>query len=594
MPLTPAEIHQLRDAHQTAIKTALCGQGGMFETVTEDVLGQPMEVFAKRAHSIRDLVAASAQFSEQEFLVLENKRITFTQTLHNVASIARALKEDFGIRKGDRVAILAANCPEWVFTFLAAVSVGAIVSAFNGWWTPAEIQYGLQHSTPKLLVGDTQRLERVSKIESDTAGGTNINIPDTNIPVVNIDGDFASLLRYSPDETLPDDPLDEDDPALILYTSGTTGQPKGALVSHRGLVGFVQSTLCNAAIRAMADASLMKELAERDTGNTTSNTTSQGVAPQPEQPATEQSITLGTSPLFHVSGLHAGLLINLVTGGKIVYRRGRFDPEEVLKLIEAERITNFSPLGSMATRIVRHPRFGEFDTSSVRIVGSGGAPASPALQKLLRESFPSTGGSLGIGYGSSESTAVVATIGGAEYLDRPESCGRVGVGMEVEIRDDQERLLPAGQEGEIHCRSAYTMLGYWENPEATAATLKAGGWLATGDIGHFDADGYLYINSRARDMILRNAENIYPVEIEYRLDAHPDVEESAVLGVEHPDMGQEVKAVVVPIEGRQVSQETLVEWCAETLAPYKVPSLWEIRQESLPRNAAGKLLKTEL
>lgn len=182
---------------------------------------------------------------------------------------------------------------------------------------------------------------------------------------------------------------------------------------------------------------------------------------------------------------------------------------------------------------------------------------------------------MGTGYGSSESTAVIANIGGMEYLDRPESCGRVGVGMEVEIRDEKNQPVPVGQEGEIHCRSAYTMLQYWKNPEATAATIKQGQWLATGDIGWLDEDGYLYINSRARDMILRNAENIYPIEIEYRLDAHPDVEESAVLGVDHPEMGQEVKAVVVPIAGRnpdpETFQEQLTQWCAETLAPYKVP-----------------------
>jgi len=494
-PVPSSDTQQLRDKHLAEAQANLCGAGGFFELVEEDVLGRRYEVFANRHNSVRDLLASAEQFGDREYLVLENQRLTFAETIHRVNSAAQALKQD-----------------------------------------------------------------------------------------------------CNPDAPAPNDAIDEDDPCLILYTSGTTGQPKGALISHRALVGFVQTTLCNGAIRTVAEMALAEELAAANSQAAGDSQTSDNQSPKPQPPT--QSITLGTSPLFHVSGLHAGLLLNLSTGGKIIYRRGRFDPQDVLRLIQEEKITSFSAIGSMGSRVARHPSFGEYDISSIRQIGSGGSPTSPALQELLRDSFPNAAHSMGTGYGSSESTAVIANIGGLEYLGRPESCGRAGVGMEIEIRDENDQPLPPNQEGEIHCRSAYTMLEYWENPEATAATVKPGRWLATGDIGCLDEDGYLYINSRARDMILHNAENIYPIEIEYRLDAHPDVEESAVLGVDHPETGQEVKAVVVPIDGHGLDPDTftqqLTEWCAETLAAYKVPSIWEIRSEPLPRNAAGKLLKTAL
>ena len=591
--LPDRKLQRLRDKHLAESQTNLCGPGGYFELVEEDILGHRFEVFTNRHKSLRELLLSTDQFADREFLVLEDQRLTFAETVHRVNSVAQALKEDFGVQPGDRVAILAANCPEWAISFFAAASIGAIASAFNGWWTPTEIEYGISHSQPKLLIGDNARLARLKEI-------------DCRVPLVNMDSDFASLQRHAPDATAPSDQINEDDPCLILYTSGTTGQPKGALISHRALIGFIQTTLCNGAIRTVAEMAMAKDLAtsdpQADASSENSNSASQKDSNSANQNQTTdpppQPVILGTSPLFHVSGLHAGILLNSAIGGKIIYRRGRFDPQDVLRLIQEEKITSFSAIGSMGSRVVRHPNFGDYDVSSIRQIGSGGSPTSPALQQLLRDSFPSAAHSMGTGYGSSESTAVIANIGGMEYLDRPESCGRVGVGMEVEIRDEKNQPVPVGQEGEIHCRSAYTMLQYWKNPEATAATIKQGQWLATGDIGWLDEDGYLYINSRARDMILRNAENIYPIEIEYRLDAHPDVEESAVLGVDHPEMGQEVKAVVVPIAGRnpdpETFQEQLTQWCAETLAPYKVPSVWKIRQEPLPRNAAGKLLKKDI
>ena len=283
----------------------------------------------------------------------------------------------------------------------------------------------------------------------------------------------------------------------------------------------------------------------------------------------------------------------LATGGKAVFRSGRFDEEDVLALIERERITIWAALGSMAPRVVGHPSFSKYDVSSVTNVGFGGAPTSPALQERIRAAFPSASGNVGIGYGLSESVGVIASIGGAELAAHPTSVGRILPTNEVEIRDPEGKALPDGVEGEIHVRSPYLMLEYWRDPEETGRSLLPGRWLATGDIGRIE-DGRLYINSRARDLILRAAENVYPGEIEQRLDVHPDVDESAVLGVDHPELGQEVKAIVVARPGARIETDALARFVGESLAAYKVPSLWELRGEPLPRNAAGKVLKEVL
>jgi acyl-CoA synthetase (AMP-forming)/AMP-acid ligase II len=280
----------------------------------------------------------------------------------------------------------------------------------------------------------------------------------------------------------------------------------------------------------------------------------------------------------------------LSVGGKAVYRPGRFDPEDVLRLIERERVTAWSALGNMPHRVVSHPAVGKYDLSSVSNIGSGGGPTSPEIQRRLREVFPTGGANMGIGYGLSESVTAVAVITGDELLLRPTAVGRALPTHEIEIRDAEGAPVPEGVEGEIFIRSPYVMTEYWRKPEATHETLLPGHWLRTGDIGRFEA-GFLYINSRARDMILRGGENIYPAEIENRIELHPDVAEVAVYGVDDRELGQRVKAVIVPVAGASPSEESIRRHTAEALAYYKVPEFIEIRTAPLPRNATGKVMK---
>ncbi len=540
------------------IEARLTAPGGPFEVVVEDVQGERMPVFKNRVRSLRELLLRSRAHGAKEYIVHGAERIGFEEHLSRVAAVAHVLRDRYGVRPGDRVAILAENCPEWLVTFWATVAIGGVVAALNGWWQTEEILYGVEDSAPALLVADRKRLARLA----GRAPG---------VPVLEIESGFGSLLAHRPGAELPGALIAEDDPAVILYTSGTTGRPKGALNTHRGICGFVSVAQLNG-LRHMLLA------AER------------GVRPaEPTHPL----CSLLTVPLFHLSGLYAGAVMMLAAGGKTVWRSGRFDPADVLRLIEAERVTNWSALGNMAHRVVSHPDVSRYDLSSVQNVGSGGGPTSRDIQERLRKVFPRGGANMGLGYGLSESVTAVTMNGGEELQRFPDSVGRPMSTHQIEIRDPEDpggRALPEGAEGEIVVRSPYLMLGYWRKPEATAEALLPGRWLRTGDIGRFEG-GRLYINSRARDMILRGGENIHPVEIEHRLEAHPEVAEAAVLGVDHPELFQEVKAVVVPERGAKLDPRGLADWVAAALAAHKVPAHWELRQEPLPRNAAGKVLK---
>jgi acyl-CoA synthetase (AMP-forming)/AMP-acid ligase II len=541
------------------LRARLTGPGGMFEITEETVLGERMRVFKNRPRALRELLAQSAAHGEKEYLVEGERRITYAEHVKRVASVAAALRERYGIGKGDRVAVLAENRVEWPLSFWATTSLGGIVAALNGWWTADEIAHGIADSEPKLVIADRKRLARAGKL---------------GVPVLEIESEFSALLEHAPDAPLPDVPIEEDDPAVILYTSGTTGRPKGALASQRSIIGFVQTTTLSGAESVLAEVMA-------------------GKLKPPDPVNRPQTIFLATPPMFHLSGLYANIVLQLALGGKLVIRPGRFDPEAVLELIERERVTAWAALGSMGPRVATHPSLEKYDRSSVENVGFGGAPTTEAVQELMRRAFPNAKSNLGIGYGSSESVSTAATIRGSDYDLHPTSTGRPVATVDIEIRDPEGKALPEGVEGEIHIRSPYVMLGYWRKPDATRETIKPGRWLATGDIGRIE-NGLLYINSRARDMILKNAENVYPAEIENRLEKHPAVREAAVYGVDHPEWGQEVKAVIVPELGARPDPRELARFCGETLAAFKVPTAWEIRSEPLPRNASGKILKNVL
>ena len=559
------------------IEARLTAAGAPFEVVEEDVLGVPTRVFKERVPSLRALLTASAAHGGAEYLVCDDgRRISYAENLRRVAKLAAALRDDFGVRPGDRVAILAANCPEWIQLFWATVSLGAIAVGLNGWWVRDEILYGLEDSEPTLLVGDAKRLSRIARATLPRVGGSEMR-------VVEIGPDFDALWDHGREAALPEVALHEDDAATILYTSGTTGRPKGAVNTHRGILAMVRLQVFHGLrmmMKAAADAAARGE--------------------KPGGGAMTRPCNLVNTPLFHVSGLYAGAVTSLANGLKTVWTTGRFDPKRVLQLIETERVTAWGPMGTMMHRVLTHPDFGSHDLSSVTQLGSGGAPLPPALFARMREGFPNARSSVAIGYGLTESTALATINGSEELIARPDSVGRPLPTIDVEIRDADGKPVAAGDEGEIHMRGPLVMREYWRRPQETAETILPGRWLRTGDIGRLD-DGYLYINSRRRDLILRGAENVYPAEIEQAIESHDAVREAAVVGVDHAELGQEVKAIVVvgedSLRGENAERalaEALSRWVGDRLAYYKVPAHWEFRSEPLPRNATGKVLKNVL
>ncbi len=532
---------------------SLIAPGGPYEVVEEDVLGERMAVFEKRATSIlRLLTDATAAYPDREYLADDDRRLTYREHLSAVAVLARILREEYGVVPGDRVALISANRMEWVIGFWAALAAGAVVSAMNGYWSEPEVEAALALTAPRVVLGDERRLGSVARADPGLA-----RLEFTPGLYAHITGSHAEL------PAVPE--AAEDDPALLIFTSGTTGRPKAVVHSHRSVIGFVACNRFNALLRA-------------------------GAMPAAPPPAAR---VLVSPPLFHLSALYGAVLMFTVSGGLLILRPGRFDEERTLRAIESERVTVWLSVGSAAPRVAAHPARAEYDLSSLASVVVGGAPMSPTVKRLLSEAFPTAAAGFRMGYTSSEGGSIVASIGGADFTAFPESTGPIQDGVQVAIRDAEGGDLPPGAGGLIHVRSPYTMLGYWNDPQATAEVIGPGRWLAMGDVGRIE-DGLLHIDSRAREMIFVSAENVHPSEVEYRLEAHHDVEECAVAGIDDPVTGQAVKAFVVLRAGSTAGERELAAWCRSALAPYKVPTAWQLRTRPLPRNAAGKVLRTRL
>jgi len=552
------------------VRGQLTGPGGPFEVVTEVVNGIEMKVYKDRMPSLREVPTAAINRGDQDFLVYGDKRWTYGEFVRQANGVAHALARDAGVGHGDRVAVLSANNPEWCLAFWATVDLGAILVGLNGWWKTDEILYGLDDSGSKVLVADAKRFERIADQLDQAPGLEHIYL---------IDGDPAdyddprihafSELMGEPTDEFPDTDIAEDDPAVIFYTSGTTGRPKGAISTHRNMVANLQNTLFNSIATVMANP----ETTPLDSGG-------------------GQTVGLLTSPLFHVSGCHSSLVVGMIAGVKLVIPEGRFDPDHALQLIQDEGVTIWATVPTMVWRVCEHPARHDYDTSTVTSVAFGGSPSADELQRKVRDTFPNVK-STSNAYGLTESSSVATVISGKDAQERPDSVGPPVPVVDLAIVDPSGKAVPQGQTGEVLIKGPIIMPGYWNKPEATAETV-IDGWLHTGDIGYLDEDGFLFITDRAKDMIIRGGENIYCVEIEQRLVDHPAVADAAVIGVPHPELGEEVKAVVQVQPGAALTEEDVKAWVAETLANFKVPAYVEIVDDKLPRNASGKLLKNVL
>ncbi|PTR24848.1 acyl-CoA synthetase (AMP-forming)/AMP-acid ligase II [Rhodococcus sp. OK519] len=542
-----SDLRRAPDARAEAI-ARLTAPGAPFEIVEEQVRGAAMPVFRNRYRSLHKLLVDSARYGDAEYLVCDDLRLTFIEHLDRVASLASELRSRYGIAEGDRVAILSANNAEWIMTFWAATALGAVTVGMNSLWSAREIAYGVELSEPHLIVADASRRELLGEV---------------NVPVLSVEVDIPALSTARPGAALPEPVVDEEDPAVILFTSGTTGRPKGATHSQRNMMAAVDFHRFNDALAAEF-----------------------GRAPSGRR-------FLLATPLFHIAALHNLAVPRLAFGDTAVITTGRFDIDRVLRLIERERLTNWGAVPTMVSRLVEHGDLSAYDLSSLQTISVSSAPSSAALKERLRKALPAAERSLGTTYGLTESSSAATLATAADLAERPDTVGAPVPTMRVEVRDGAGQPVPDGVEGEIYLRGPLVMLGYWNNPEATAASIDDIGWMRTGDLGTME-DGHLRITSRRSDLILRGGENVYPAEVEDVLAEHPEVRECIVLGVEHADLGEEVCAVVVTSNDDAVTVDELQSFMSERIARYKVPSRWILRDEELPRNATGKVKRVEV
>ena len=536
--------------HSDKYIQALISEQPFFEIHQENVLGVKMDVFKNRPKSLVDFIESSAAHGDKPYLIFKDQVITFNQHLTLVKKAAHILQTKYEVQQGDRVAIYAANSPEWIIFFWATVSLGAIACGLNGWWKGSEAIKAINDADPKVVVADKARFERIDETLEH--------------PVMIFEQHDLSGYEQALDSFIR---VDEDECACLLYTSGTTGTPKGVMTSHRSMIA-------NSTLQMLQGAAVSQD------------SSSKGIDWSKNTPT-----TLLTSPLFHVSGLSAGAVTSLFAGSTTLLYDGRFLANRVIELIQKYNVTSWG--GAVPTalkRVLDDAEAQGLKMMSVLVVGGGGAPMPPELISRTKDVFPNSKHSFGYGYGLTESGAITIINWGDNLKNEPASPGQPMPTIQVQLRDEDGEVIDKDSiEGEIYVKSPSVMLGYYNNTLASKDSLTEDRWLKTGDWG-FKKKSLYYISSRRTDLILRGAENVYPQEIELVIDSHEGVEESAVIGIPHDDLGEEVMAIVYTKKS-DVDDLELSAWVAKDLADFKVPSKWKFVNSPLPRNASGKLMK---
>jgi long-chain acyl-CoA synthetase len=532
----------------------LTAPGMPFETAEAVIRGVSMRVWKNVPATAAEVFARAQAHGAAEFLVHQDERITYDAFTRAVRTVAATLTAR-GLKKGDRVALVMRNLPEWPVIFLGALLAGAIVVPLNAWWTGTELAYGILDSGARFVFADGERLGRLQDLPPSVqeifvargAGATRVD---------DIIGPPARWPRL-PEVSLPDIALSPEDDATIFYTSGTSGAPKGALGTHRSLTTNIFAAPFLVARNALRRGHALE--------------------PKPR-------VTLLAVPFFHVIGSLSVLLPNMAAGGKLILMP-KFEPRETLALIARERVTVTG--GVPAVPLSLMAQAGGHDLSSLELITFGGAPSPAALAGRIRAEL---GAMPGQGWGMTETSATCTSHSAEEFLYRPGSCGPVlPVGRLKVMKDGAE--APPGTVGELWAFGPNIVKGYWNRPDATAETF-VDGWIRTGDIASLDAEGFCTIHDRAHDMVIRGGENIYCIEVENILAAHPAVADAALVGLPHPLLGEVPAALVHAIA--PVSEDDLREFAGARMAAFKVPVQMVITSSPLPRNAGGKLVKRDL
>ena len=551
----------------TEANLAVTAPGQIFELIDAEVFGVKMQVFKNAPVHLGQIFAGARGHGDKTFLVYEGETFTFTNAMDQIDALSNLLVNSYGVKKGDRVAVAMRNYPEWVMSFAAIISVGAISVSMNSWWVEDEMDFALQDCGAKVLICDQQRFDIAAS--GCIKLGIKVLVARAEKPLPNGVDTWQDALAPHLKAALkcPVVEIASDDDATILYTSGTTGRPKGAVSTHRAIISALMAFSARNSVLNMSGTKL-KEV----TG--------------PEVPTSFILIV----PLFHVTGCVPVMMSCFIAGLKLAIMY-KWDAEKALEMIEREQITNFVGVPTQSWDLVNSPAFDKYDTSSLRAVGGGGAPSPTSLVGKVNDKVKN--GSPQLGYGMTETNAYGPGITGSDYLSHPTSTGRAVLPMLVEVRDENLKPVPTGEAGEIWFFGSMLIRGYWNRPDATAETI-VDGWLRSGDIGRLDADGFVYVEDRVKDMIIRAGENIYGAEVESAIYDHPAVHEAAVFGVPHERLGEEVGVAILPKAGAVLDPQELWKFLEGKISAHKVPSHVIVMTEPLPRNAAGKFLKREL
>jgi len=568
LPVWPAV--SLKEAH-----ARLSAPGSRFEMEDIVIRGVSTRCWKYAPPTLRDVLRTGRLFGSRDFLVYENERVSFEAFWRAAAAIAHELKSQ-GIVKGDRVSIVMRNLPEWAATFYGAAVTGAIVTPLNAWWTGAELEYGLVDSGARIALVDSERFQRLREhlpkckalervYVSRSADMLHHPLAVRLEDVVGCTEDWPRL----PDRALPEVSLSPDDDVTILYTSGTTGKPKGALGTHRNM---------NANIMA-AGFSAARNFVRRGEA-----------VPAVDPLNAPQRAALLSVPFFHATGSFAVLNPALFSGAKIVLMR-KWDSEKALQLIEREKVNQAGGVPAIAWQLLEHPSRKSYDLSSLESVAYGGAPSAPELVRRIIEAIPTS--LPGNGWGMTETSATCTHHSGEDYEHRPASCGPAVAVCDLKVVGPDGADLSPGEVGELWARGPNVVRGYWNNPQATADTF-VDGWVKTGDLAKLDGEGFCTIVDRAKDMLIRGGENIYCIEVENVLYEHPAVMDAALVAIPHHTLGEEPAAVVHLKPGSHTTEDELRTFVAGRIAAFKVPVKIVFWPETLPRNANGKILKYEL
>jgi len=546
----------------------LTASGGKFEMETVEIRGVPTRVWKNAPHDLGQLLDVSRAHADRIFTILDDERVTYEANYRATATLARALQA-MGVGQGDRVAFAMRNLPEWPVIFFAITTLGAIAVPLNAWWTGAELEYGINDSGAKVLIVDAERYERIRDHVPAFTGVEQVIIARAPAPIAgtraleDIIGGPKSWPDL-PDVERPRVEIATDDDATIFYTSGTTGNPKGALGTHRNLMTNIMSGGFSAARSFLRRGDPVPE-------------------PMPR-------VGLTVIPLFHVTACSASMMGTLAGGSTLIFMR-KWEPVQAMEIIEREKVNLTGGVPTIAWQLIEHPDRHKYDLSSLEAIAYGGAPSAPELVKKIFEEF---GALPGNGWGMTETMATVTHHSSEDYLNRPTSAGPPVATADLEIRDDDGvTVLETGAVGELWARGPMIVKAYWNKPEATAETF-VDGWVRTGDLARLDEEGFLYIVDRAKDMVIRGGENIYSSEVENALYEHPAVTDAAVIGIPHRTLGEEPAAVVHLAPGTEASEAELQAWVRERIAAFKVPVAIRFVHETLPRNANGKILKKDL